>query len=335
MTTPAAEPATPRTGKAIQMSAARQRLVGLVVLVVVAVAALVTAQLHPPVTGDASRAPIPGPPAVGDCLLDPAVITAQSLIVAGSKPSWLRTGPCQGQRFGEVTAVLSDKDLPPSPASSSSTNGNNSNGVTVPDPYRDLCRIAVTAWIGLPTPDTPIVDRWLPDPAVGVVLSGPNPIQRAAGQDWTACIIAVNKWQTSIPDAAVNGTSGRATAGYDSTTRTMFNPGPPLPAFAYCVPNLDNPEPVPCTTAHTVELIGTETTDHPTTEADRRGCHTLTQQLTAMPDPTAAGKLTLTTIDDPAPTASQHFLTCLISTTGQHQLTGPLLGLKNKPIPIT
>ena len=317
-------------------NATRQRLIGLLILAVVAVAALVAAELlHPPVTGDASRAPIPGPPAVGDCLLDPAVITAQSLIVAGSKPSWLRTGPCQGQRFGEVTAVLSDKDLPPSPASSSSTNGNNSNGVTVPDPYRDLCRIAVTAWIGLPTPDTPIVDRWLPDPAVGVVLSGPNPIQRAAGQDWTACIIAVNKWQTSIPDAAVNGTSGRATASYDSTTRAMFNPGPPLPAFAYCVPNRDNPEPVPCTTAHTVEVIGTETTNHPATAADRRGCHTLTQQLTAMPDPTAAGKLTISTTDDQAPTGPRHFLTCLISTTGQHQLTGPLLGLKNRPIPIT
>lgn len=284
----------------------------------------------------ASRGPIPGPPAVGDCLLDPTVIASQALIGPAPKHPWLRTGPCQGRRFGEVAAVLTKHDLPaPTPSSSQPDTGPNSgNDTEVLDPYEPPCFDAVTVWVGPPSPAGPqIFDRWLTDSfTVGVVLSGPNQIQNAAGQDWVACIGAGINWGTAIPDAA--GAIGHDAIGYDATIHGMFSPGPPPSTFALCTPTTDNQEPVACTTAHRVERFGAMNTEHAVTEADRRGCQTLVRHLTGMPDPTAGGKLTITVDDYAAPTG-YHFLHCLIVTVSPHQLTGPLLGLADRPAPVS
>ncbi len=169
----------------------RSRWWGLLLVVMVAVAALAAAQLlHPPVAGSAARGTVPGPPAVGDCLLDPTVPgQARSTPPTLTHP-WLRTGPCQGRRFGEVAAILTAGDLPiPSAPSESGTGtGTGTDDLRVSDRYSRPCWAAVTAWLGLPTPGgTPIKDRWEPDPLIaGVMLSGPSQIQRAAGQDWVA-----------------------------------------------------------------------------------------------------------------------------------------------------
>lgn len=295
----------------------RQRLRGLLLVVVVAVAALVVAQLlHPPITGSASRGPIPGPPTVGDCLLDPTSIQQHFQVTELTYP-WLRTGPCQGRRFGEVVTVLTKPDLPQSSASTSAEG----------DPSAELCRAAIAGWLGLPTPGgIPVFGRWVPDLlAVAVVLSGPSQLQRGSGQDWLACIAA----------APGGGPGGSATAGYDSTAHHTFSPGPPLPVFAYCMPSVDNSATVPCTNTHSAERFGSTLSAHSVTEADRRGCQALAQQLTGMPDPTAGGLLTAVAVDSGNGTVDHRFLECLMVTVSPHHLIGPLLGLANRAVPIT
>jgi len=323
------------------VSVTRQRLVGLLVLVVVAVASLVVAQLlHPPITGNASRGSIPDPPAVGDCLLDPTVIGPQpQTSSATSSPfPWLRTGPCQGRRFGEVTAVVTPH-LPPAPSQppgtasvvpSSGTTGGDNRAAPPMNPYYVSCVQAVGSWLGLPAFDgkPPSDGRWTPDQSmVDVLVSGPSQVQRASGQQWAACIAVV-------ADAAPGGTP---VVGFDSSTRGTFDPGPALPVLAYCAPADNTDQQLPCTTRHTAERFGftLKAPNSAVTEQDRRGCGALIQRLTGMPDLTAGGRLTLTVVDSRSQIEDQHVWACLLVTVGPHHLTGPLLGLQNRPAPLT
>ena len=302
----------------------RQRLWGLLVLLVVAVSALVLAQLlHPPVAGSASRGPVPDPPAVGDCLLDPTVIGQQHFEGTTLIHPWLRTGPCRGRRFGEVAALLTPPDLPRAPVSTGPSTHATGSPI-VRDPYIEPCGVAMSVWVGLPTGDR-VVGQWSSDQlTVALVLSGPSQLQRGSGQDWTACI------------AVAGGGPGASntTAGYDSTAHSMINPGPPLPVFAVCMPAVGD-EQVPCTTAHTAELLGSIVSPRGVTEQDRRGCRALAQQLTGMPDPTAGGRITVSVADSGGAIDGRHALYCWMVTVSPHQLTGPLLGLSDRPIPIT
>lgn len=310
-------------------ASARQRLRGLLVIGVVAVAALVLAQLlHPPVPGSASRGPIPRPPAVGDCLADPTISGQQQLPRTTPTYPWLRTGPCQGRRFGEVAAVLTEHDLPPTPTSSDPIDTARPLGG---DPYNDLCWTAATVWLGLPTPNGfPVPDRWMPDlQAVDVALSGPNQVQRASGQNWVACIALGKRW-TAATDAA-----SYDAIGYDTTARNTFTTGPPLPVFAYCQPTAENSAPLSCSTPHAAERFGSTFSDRSSTEQHRRDCLALAQRLTGMPDPTAGGRLTSLVVDSADDGNGGHFLECVMVAVSPHQLTGPLLGLTDRPVPIT
>ena len=312
----------------------RSRWWGLLLVLVVAITALVIAQVaHPPLPGRATRGPVPGPPAVGDCLLDPDGLSQGQTAEPAATYPWLRTGPCAGRRFGEVAAVLTDYDLAPAPVPSKGGVGGDGGDVRVSDPYRRPCWAAVNAWLGLPAPGgVAVVDRWAPDPLLAdVVLSGPSRVQRAAGQDWVACIAAGKDWA-----GARSGISSHETAAYDTTARGTFDPGPPLPMFASCYLHTQNSadwELVVCTTPHPVEVLESMVSDHPVTDQDRRGCQAVARQLTAMPDPTAGGKLR-TVVDDARAPDGQHFLACLMVTVGAARLTGPLLGLRDGPVPV-
>ncbi len=303
----------------------RQRRWGLLVLLVVAVSALVMAQvLHPPVPGSASRGAVPGPPAVGDCLLDPTVIGQQHFEGTTLIHPWLRTGRCRGHRFGEVAAVLTPHDLPRAPVSTGPTTRPNESTM-VPDPYSEPCSVLARAWSGLPNGPVVLGPWTLDELYTGLVMSGPSQVQHAFGQDWVACITVVGR--------GAGGSS--TTAGYDSTARNLINPGPPLPVFAYCTLAANSHEQVPCTTAHTAELFGITVSPRGITEQDRRSCQALTQRLTGMPDLTAGGRITATVIDSVGAFGGQHGLECWMVTVRPHQLTGPLLGLTNRPAPVT
>lgn len=296
----------------------RQRLQGFLLVVAVTAAALVAAQVsHAPVAGYPAREPIPGPPAVGDCLLDPTS-TQQHSQGDGLVYPWLRTGPCRGRRFGEVAGVLTKQDLLQPPASTSPNN----------DPYSAPCRAAVAGWLRMPTPGgVPVFGRWAPDLlAVATVLSGPSQLQRRSGQDWLACIAA----------AGGGGPGGTATAGYGATARDTFGgPGLPLPVFAYCMPTVNNFAMVHCSSPHSAERFGSTLSDHGPTETDRLDCQALVQRLTGMTDPTASGLLTAVAVESGNRTADHHFLECLTVTVSPHYLIGPLLGLASRPVPIS
>lgn len=90
----------------------RQR-VGLVVIGAVLVLVAVVTGLRPHlVAGAGQAAPIPGPPVVGDCVLDPVfgppmgtIVTATS---GGAVPVYpaQQIRPCGGARYGEIAALI-------------------------------------------------------------------------------------------------------------------------------------------------------------------------------------------------------------------------------------
>lgn len=310
---------------------ARRRLLGLMVIVIVTLLALAAAQLlHPPVAGSSSRGPIPGPPTVGDCLLDPTVIGQQQFMGLSPQHPWLHIGPCKQLRFGEVAAVLTDRDLPPHPTSSGAKGTNDSSkgpSKLITDPYADLCEAAVVVWLGLPTPaGMPALGRWAPDVAVtGSILSGPSQVQHNFGQDWVACVAVVGGLQ-----------GGSTTIGYQSSAFRTFNSGSPLSVFAFCASAEKDFEQVSCTKQHTAERFGSMLSTHLSTDADRRSCQSLVQRLTGMSDPTAGGKLVAIVVNSGyEPKKGQREQDCMMTTVAHHRLTGPLLGLSGQPIPIT
>lgn len=140
-----------------------------------------------------------------------------------------------------------------------------------------------------------------------------------------ACIAAVGGGQRRSSD----------TAGYDATAHHSINPGPAPPAFAGCTAAVNSDIPVSCTAAHTAEQLGVMVSAGSVTEQDRRGCRALARRLTGIPDITASGRLAATTVDTGGAGDGQHSLECWMVAVSPHQLTGPLLGLSNRPVPIT
>ena len=299
-------------------------------LFLVLLAAVVAPRVTPQrITGVASTVPIPPAPAVGDCLLQPVPSTAQLV-----HPPAV-TGPCNGSRYGEVvllipaTAVLPTQESVDGPV----------------DPNRDVCATAVIDYLGLgPTPGHPgdptvfghprtLFDHWSPVlPSSDLFISGPDEFQLQMGQNWLACI--------SFAPAAERGTG----IAYHRSAAGSFSGTPPA-AYAVCLLTADTTvlQIADCRQPHQAEIFGyLFTTEANSPPALATTCRSLITQLTGMADPTAAGRLLPGTFRSDGsvdrgsapvdPTGRP--LSCLTTAPAGHQLTGPLMDLGNKPVPL-
>lgn len=132
----------------------------LVVGVALALVAAVTGLQPHLVTGVARATPVPGPPAVGDCILDrlpgPALgtvtITPNS---GGTVPVYpaQQIRPCTTARYGEITAVIAA----PKPTV---VKGDADNRY-LDDPNEDSCFPAAIRYVG--TMKEPILGLWQTD----------------------------------------------------------------------------------------------------------------------------------------------------------------------------
>lgn len=144
-------------------------LLGLVTLMVVVASVRGTM-----VSGRPVATPVPDPPEPGHCLLeDPFDDDLFGYVLSddGELPAW-RTGPCSGARYGEVVTIGAGVDLETS----------------FQDGSWDRCWQDAYGYLGLPDP-VPGNDHRVPDVNVLTALIGPDPRQRAAGQDWAACVV--------------------------------------------------------------------------------------------------------------------------------------------------
>jgi len=208
------------------------RQLGLVVIGVAVVLVALVAGLRPHlVPGAGQAAPVPGPPAVGDCVLDPVpprppgvVITAAS---GGTVPVYpaQQTRPCTGDRYGEITAVIAV----PKPTL---VKGDNANNFHLDDPNEDGCVPTAMLYVGMTT--QPVQHFWQTNLQINTGLSRPSPRQEAAGQHWAACIVTL---QPNGPAQATATAPGQAAPRYGSSIRNALHTGRQRDQLGTCLPD--------------------------------------------------------------------------------------------------
>ena len=314
-------------------------------------AVLVTAIVMPNlaaqrVAGSPVAAPIPGPPAVGDCLLDP---TAASWLY-NRNPIYAprRLQPCSGPRYGEVIAVITDGRSPERIAAATLTTTHPMGQAPSDDPTLRSCDAALNPYLGLPPgprgDGVDAVDGWTYTGLAIPAPVGPDNRQSAAGQHWVACVVI------GLDPDRHTGTASVYLQRYVGSARRVYAIGRPPSAFALCVSKMILPQilqPAGCSRPHAVEVFGvTETHSKHVTQAQlNASCGKLARRLTRMPDLTAGGRLAVTADSlhlDPygggqlglsTAESESGFSICLATVFDTHLLKGALLGLGTRPVP--
>ncbi|MBM9477503.1 hypothetical protein JL107_13720 [Nakamurella flavida] len=293
--------------------------------------------------GRAQGIPLRLAPAVGDCVSTPfrpdRQETGALAVVADAD---LRIGPCDGTRYGEVTAVLDG---------AGAYDGANSDGRYLSGEFAGaayVCDYQTQDYQGVPAAlrgGALFADIWssrLFTPSVSVV---PDERQRAAGQNWTACV-------------AFRVDAAEQVAPFDASVRDLYRTGTP-PADAGSCEDVADPavaRAVPCGRPHQVELMATSTTmlvDSATgqlvTDPLLPECVALVGLLTRRPDLDAEGGLTVSVdasyrkqatgeaVGDPGAQTDEVLqdLRCRVVALAGRTLSGTLLGLGDRPVPWT
>jgi hypothetical protein len=315
-----------------------RRAVGVLVLVVAVIAALVGNARTKQVGGVAHRGPIPGPPQVGECVLDaPGRSALESLAGAsvdqGSEADYpsFRLGACAPQRFGEVAGVLPDGlDRP----------ANHGDPWGDPDSPQRSCSDMVDDYIASNTHPGEGLDWW-PAPSTWPIVIAPDAVQRVDGQRWLAC--AVSGFDP------VGGNGDGIGIAYTGSVRGMMRTLRFPPELAQCLdnqPSASGSRLVECHQPHRAELLAvTFSSDPHSVDADALAdrCVQLARSMTGLVDPTAGGRLQVRTIaaalpPDPAAAdaagANPMQWSCTVEPLGGRVLVGPLLGLDGAPVPL-
>ena len=271
---------------------------------------------------------IPGPPAVGDCVTSvPDVISQMrdgNFGVADQidLPTALY-GPCGGRIAGEVSYVIGDAG----------------SSARVPAPqYQDQLSQCGLDTLGYTGSVPPIVNGASGQPGLvwssavnfQVISVGPSPLQRRAGQRWSACVVG-----------------GPAAHPYKGRLHDVLTSGLLPATFASCWNSdalLDSGQ-VRCDRPHAVELLATTglgSTPHTAPDV-RRSCSVYAGRTMRSADPDRGGALRFEIVDfrDTVtvvpPSASQvlqeTFIGCLAVARDGLQLSGSLVGVGDGPLP--
>lgn len=298
------------------------------------------------VTGTAQAAPVPGPPAVGDCVTDPidpgwnhpGVPPVAPGITTGTY-TYPEVGirQCQSSRYGEITALIGN----PVRALFTPTSGGPTSSTAVADSNLDTCQAAAFHYVGIATTGkkvAPLVAGWYPQLLISTAVSTPSIRQEAAGQHWLACIVYLLGRYDSRPVADQER--------YDRSIRGALFTGQERDRTGMCVPGDDLSGGasglVRCGNDHRGEIFGLGSTDdHPMARSElQRSCRRVVARLTNIPDIAAAGltvQMVPTDTDqvavDGAVIPAHTNLGCGVTTVGHRILTGSLLDIGSRPIP--
>lgn len=303
-------------------------------LAVAVIAALAGNARTKQVAGDAVRGPLPPPPAVGDCVLEPL---PESVLNAFSGPGEVddhltaRIAPCSGGRYGEVVAVVAAGLDYSAPTRGDVWTDQNSPANT--------CSAAAETYLGDEAVD--YLHGWSPATAMALGGVAPDPVLARAGQRWLACVVV----GIGEPEGAL-----RQTQRYSRTLRNALSSLRLPPELAQCAPALPamgaSVETVSCGRPHTAELFGTAASDRPDDAEQVRltgECGDFVRKLSGTGDPTAGGRLRVrvTSVQLPPDSADTGpdavgpvYYYCGVEAVAGHVLTGPLLGLGIGPLPV-
>lgn len=305
------------------------RRIGALLLVVVAVAGVVVHGVTArSVTGTPVATVVPGAPVVGACVvtLSPSPNGRGNTRVDYPYATF---GRCDGPIVGEVMAVdPTHHDL----------------ARTTVSQYREassLCELPEVTYVGSIGPFDPaslatpgIGIGWMSQVTVESVSIGPTPLQRAAGQQWTACV----------------GASRNRTT-YTGTIASALTVGTLPPELATCWRTLvssteqqvTDPE-VACSQPHSVEILAlTQIIDPTTTPAEvAASCLGMASRTLQTSDPTVAGRLRITAYSMDGSSVMPvnqvnmlaGFTGCVASVPAPERLLGTVIGLGSNPLPL-
>lgn len=300
----------------------RQRLTGLVLIGAALVVVMAISALQGrAVPGRAVASPVPPRPQVGDCAT--AEVTPQFLeqVYSGEVPV-LTSQPCDGARAGEVISI---------------TEGTSD--------VRTECFKAASGYVGL----TPIdlgslavqnspATEWIPNVRLVAFNFRPSPLQAAAGQRWSACVMVGAgleglqplPFQESPRDAAIRG-------------------GTSFDRFSVCADTQMPERLIPCGEPHRYELIAGSLSVGGTEAASLASCRAKITEVTGLIDPSAGGRLQVATISYTVDQKTEKLvettyaaaqqggasLSCVVTPASADEvLTGSLYGLNDRPLPI-
>lgn len=292
------------------------------------------------IPGRAQAIPIRPVPSVGECVLTPIAAlrgpTGNSFFVADDD---VRVGACQGSRYGEVSAVLDGRGA---------YVGGNTEGRYLSGNYGGaeyVCDYQTQDYQGVPASlrgGAAYANLWSATLSTLTLTMQPDDEQRAAGQNWTACI-AVQV------DDADNLTT------FAESSRDLYRTGTPRPDSGSCLDVADaaTARPVRCDRPHGAENFGLAVTAVGEVgtgdEGDlQRSCTELVALLTRAPDVGTEGGLevfTATTYRDDNGTVIARpdsdsagvlaYSSCQVVTPPGRTLSGTLVGLGDRPVPWT
>lgn len=293
------------------------------VLLIAAGVVVVLGTLERAVPGQATAAPAPDRPEAGDCLLDdPLGLDDDEYFSADGPLPTLRTARCDGTRYGEVVSV------------GAGTGRQSSAG----DVAEQRCWSAAHGYLGVPDPATTYLER-VPVADVWSVVIGPDARQRAAGQDWSACVVHLpptGTYRAMTADHSLRGAWERPADGH---------------LFSMCLDDESAQSPVPCEWTHAAEHVSYWSGD-PGAPQESGLADCRADAIDALGSSVALdrGDLAVTVgysryadsdegeliIGPEAVTADgDYFVDCmLIAGQAGRQLIGPLRGLGDAPVPL-
>jgi len=301
-----------------------RRLAGIVVLVVaiVAVAVLPTIEGRR-VAGSAVATVFPPPPKIGDCVLPPFPSDAQS---DGWPPeirvTAVRFGSCAGTIVGEVVGLRDTETGEASNADRFRTRG---------PCFRETAAFAGLQQSGRSTTvpgapaDGPVA--WLPTVGFIGYLVVPSTRERNAGRSWAACLAVAPNQPT-----------------YQGSLRNAFTTGVFPDQFGLCWAEADldvMPALLPCAEPHPAELLATGWIRNRSVvsraEIDA-SCRDIAGRIMRTDDPTRGGVLTVVTDpvrrDGASTPDSPMSVGCFVTPAGAAPLTGTVIGLGVRPVPM-
>ncbi|MEJ7650819.1 MAG: hypothetical protein WKF57_17535 [Nakamurella sp.] len=293
----------------------RRRLTGLTVIAVAVIAMmLVTVGRRREVPG---AAVVPPPPQIGNCLSTLVTDQVWQGMNEGEVPV-LVSAPCEGIRAGEVVSV-DDKRA-----------------------YSQLnCWTPTMAYLGLPSEDEPVGHSgtiWTSSSAVMTYTFGPSPLQVAAGQLWSACVVL-----------GVDSEEFRPQPFSESPRNAAVRGGAAFDVFAFCSDSALATTSVPCSGRHRYEFVASGFNLDASEAASLDSCKAAASRLTGLADPSAGGRLRIElvayTYDESAsePRRTTYHqartsgggVTCTVSPAAPDELlTSTLVGLGKRPLPI-
>ncbi len=311
-----------------------RRAVGLTVLALALLAALVVPGFASrSVAGRATTVPVPAPPQVGDCVLDPigpAVSDATNNTWVLPSP---RYGRCDVSHTAEVIEVAANV-----PTVTTDPNTGQPVMTTQFDPVMGMCGRTLAGYIGMDgVTSRGGFEGWFPSFMVTTSVIGPRPWQRADGQHWAACVVlAADEHGLTVPTTTVvRGALPTGTIGAQ---------------FGLCQSVVGNVSSVvPCGEPHSTEWFGNASwaagdADPGITAA---GCRRLVAAATLIPAATIDRSLTIRVkveytnrsgdVVEHGATADEIKWTqasCEATATNGRSLEGSLLGLGTRPIPL-